>query len=253
MPAAADSAGPVTRPGAAAADARWVRSGMAIARYKDLCVDSLDAHALAAFWAPRLGLEAHPHDDGDACLRSPDGDTAVWVNRVPEAPSVKNRLHLDVNAESVEPFVASGAVLLDDSLQWTVMRDPDGQLFCVFTRDEPVTRRLYELVWDVTGDDDAADEVARWWGGLLGSEVQRSGRGFSWAEPVPGAPFESFVYQAVPEAKQGKNRVHVDVTCDAVEGLVAAGARVLRGRGDDIQWTVMSDPWGNEFCAFTDE
>ena len=29
------------------------------------------------------------------------------------------------------------------------------------------------------------------------------------------------------------------------------GATVLRERDEDIRWTVLADPEGNEFCAFT--
>ena len=32
--------------------------------------------------------------------------------------------------------------------------------------------------------------------------------------------------------------------------LVSAGARVLRAPDDDIEWWVLTDPEGNEFCAF---
>jgi hypothetical protein len=37
---------------------------------------------------------------------------------------------------------------------------------------------------------------------------------------------------------------------DDVASLVAAGATVLRPQDDEIEWTVMADPDGNEFCAF---
>ena len=69
---------------------------MPTARYKDLCIDAVDAHAAAAFWGGLLGWEAHPHDDGDACLRLGDETVLVWVNAVPEPTTVKNRVHLDV-------------------------------------------------------------------------------------------------------------------------------------------------------------
>jgi hypothetical protein len=36
-----------------------------------------------------------------------------------------------------------------------------------------------------------------------------------------------------------------------VPDLVAAGATVLRARDDAIGWTILADPDGNEFCAFT--
>lgn len=60
-------------------------------------------------------------------------------------------------------------------------------------------------------------------------------------------------FQPVPEPKTVKNRVHIDVTTDDLDGLVAHGATVLRARGDGgLGWTILADPQGNEFCAFTD-
>jgi hypothetical protein len=34
---------------------------------------------------------------------------------------------------------------------------------------------------------------------------------------------------------------------------MAAGAVVLRPQDDEIAWTVLADPDGNEFCAFLEE
>ena len=223
---------------------------MSLATYKDLCIDAADPHALAAFWGPLLGCDAHPHDDGDACLRVGD-EVRVWVNRVPEPKTVKNRLHLDVNAESLQPALDAGATVHDELPRWTVMLDPDGQEFCVFVRDEQVTEPFYELVWDVTGGADTAHDLAVWWGDLLGGRPVRD-EGYSYIEDVAGLPCESIVFVPVPEAKTAKNRIHVDVTTDAIGPLVSAGATVVRQKGDDgIGWTVMADPAGNEFCAFT--
>jgi len=53
----------------------------------------------------------------------------------------------------------------------------------------------------------------------------------------------------VPEAKTTKNRMHIDVFGDTAE-LLARGARLLRARGGDIEWDVLADPEGNEFCMF---
>jgi hypothetical protein len=57
-------------------------------------------------------------------------------------------------------------------------------------------------------------------------------------------------FQLVPEAKQGKNRVHLDLSAtDAVvevKRLCALGATVQAERED---WTTMQDPDGNEFCV----
>ncbi len=224
---------------------------MPTARYKDLCIDAVDAHAAAAFWGGLLGWEAHPHDDGDACLRLGDETVLVWVNAVPEPTTVKNRVHLDVRAESLEAAVRSGATVVDERERWTVLTDPDGQQFCIFVREAPVSNRFYELVWDVTGDVADAHGLALWWAAVLGGDVVREDE-WSSVEGVEGLPFESLVFQPVPEAKATKNRVHLDVTTDALAPLIAAGAVVLRDKGEDgIGWTVMADPAGNEFCAFT--
>jgi len=223
---------------------------MPLATYKDLCIDAIDPHAFSAFWGRLLGWEAHPHDDGGSCLRVGD-EVRGWVNRVPEPKTAKNRLHLDIRAASLTPPLEAGAVVHDEQPRWTVLLDPDGQEFCVFLRDEPVGEPAYELVWDVTGDEDAAHRLARWWGEALGGDVVRD-EGWSHVENVSGLPFEAIVFQPVPEDKRTKNRIHVDVTTADVGLLVVAGATAVRKKGDGgIGWTVMADPAGNEFCAFT--
>ena len=62
------------------------------------------------------------------------------------------------------------------------------------------------------------------------------------------------LFQAVPETKTVKNRVHLDLIVgperhDAeVERLVALGASVVGVHdGDEGRWTLMVDPEGNEF------
>jgi predicted enzyme related to lactoylglutathione lyase len=54
----------------------------------------------------------------------------------------------------------------------------------------------------------------------------------------------------VPEPKTVKNRIHWDVLVDDLAALVSAGATILRPADDEIRWTVLADPEGNEFCAF---
>ena len=56
------------------------------------------------------------------------------------------------------------------------------------------------------------------------------------------------VFSRVPEPKTVKNRLHWDVAGELDE-LLGAGARLLRARGDDIEWDVLADPEGNEFCV----
>ncbi|CCG01581.1 VOC family protein [Blastococcus saxobsidens] len=56
----------------------------------------------------------------------------------------------------------------------------------------------------------------------------------------------------VPEPKTAKNRLHFDVDGDR-DALLAAGATLVRGQDDDIDWDVLADPEGNEFCVFAPE
>ncbi|NUR07935.1 MAG: VOC family protein [Nocardioidaceae bacterium] len=222
---------------------------MAIARYKDLCMDAADPTRLGTFWAAALGLELHTQDNGDTYLTGPTKQHTIWVNGVPEPKTVKHRMHLDVNVASVDELVVLGATVVDaDSFRWTLMADPEGGEFCAFVRDGEIERRLYEIGADTGDSAEHAHRIAAWWAQVLGGRAGDE-EGFSWVDQIPGAPFESIDFAPVPEPKVAKNRLHLDVI-GKVEDLVAAGATVLRAQDDEIGWTVMADPDGNEFCAF---
>jgi hypothetical protein len=66
------------------------------------------------------------------------------------------------------------------------------------------------------------------------------------------------ILQRVPEARNGKNRMHIDIVRDDVEGevgrLEALGARRLHDGLRDmgpVRWVTMADPDDNEFCVCT--
>jgi hypothetical protein len=217
------------------------------ARWKDLCLDAVRPDVLAPFWAAALGLTDTRGPDGDHRLDGPTPEHRVWINRVPEPVTVKQRVHLDVLAGSLAEIEALGAtpVTRPGEFPWTTLRDPEGGEFCVFVRDDVPDQRLYEIVVDT----DDPGSIARWWAEVLGAVRVDDPKGYSWVEQIPGAPFTSIDFVPVPEAKSVKNRVHWDVVGSAAD-LEAAGAKVLRERDDEIAWTVMADPEGNEFCAF---
>lgn len=64
------------------------------------------------------------------------------------------------------------------------------------------------------------------------------------------------VFVPVPEPKEGKNRIHLDLAsrtpahqAELVErALELGGSRVDLGQGD-VPWVVLADPEGNEFCV----
>ena len=215
--------------------------------FKDLCIDSVNPDVLAPFWATALGLRAEP-SGVDFRLVDDVPEHALWVNKVPESRTVKQRVHLDVNVAAVSELTKLGALVIDETQPWTVLADPEGGELCAFVRDpESLTDyRVYELVVD------AADPIAiaSWWAARYAANVcHDQDRGFSWIDGVPGMPW-AMVFQWVPEPKSAKNRMHWDVWGDT-ESLVAAGARLLRSRDDEIGWDVLADPEGNEFCVFT--
>ena len=104
---------------------------------------------------------------------------------------------------------------------------------------------------------DAEDpaRLARWWAAALGYvivtdqppdevEIRRT------PDQLPG-----LLFTAVPEAKKGKNRLHIDLRPDdqeaEVERLIDMGARYADIGQGDVSWVVLADPEGNEFCVLS--
>jgi hypothetical protein len=221
-------------------------TGSAIS-FKDLCIDAVNPEVLAVFWASALGLRAEP-TGGNFRLVDNVPEHTVWINKVPEPRTAKQRVHLDVDVSTVSDLTDLGAVIIDDTQSWTVLADPEGGVLCAFVR-EPESLpdyRVYEVVVD------AADPVsiASWWAERYGATVGHDqDRAFSWIDQAPGMPWE-MVFQWVPEPKTVKNRMHWDIWGET-EDLLAAGARLLRQHDSEIDWDVLADPEGNEFRVFT--
>jgi Glyoxalase-like domain len=102
-----------------------------------LAVDCAAPAELAGWWSRLLGGRVEVDPGGDATLHTPDG-LAIDFLRVPEAKTVKNRLHLDLRsadlAVATEQALALGATRADDVYdggRWQVLRDPEGNEFCL--------------------------------------------------------------------------------------------------------------------------
>lgn len=140
-------------------------------RALSLTLDAADPATLATFWAKALGyqLEAPPEGfaswpealtawgvpedewDSAAAIVDPAGvGPRIFIQRVPEPKTAKNRLHIDVHSGAGRPgakdmgivravaadLQASGASIIAefdraDIGQWIVMADPEGNEFCV--------------------------------------------------------------------------------------------------------------------------
>jgi glyoxalase superfamily protein len=104
----------------------------------EIVVDSADPAAIAAWWHGVLGGELGGNEEkGWAWLDQVPGmpfENIVFV-RVPEAKTVKNRVHWDVDTSDVQLLLDHGATVLrrrDDEIGWQVLADPEGNEFCAF-------------------------------------------------------------------------------------------------------------------------
>jgi len=65
--------------------------------------------------------------------------------------------------------------------------------------------------------------------------------------------YPGICFVPVAESKSGKNRLHIDIDPDdqeaEVERLIALGARRVDIGQGSVNWVVLADPEGNEFCV----
>ena len=115
---------------------------------------------------------------------------------------------------------------------------------------EPAPAVTVEVCIDTTDPERLAD----FWSGLLGyrPEPSESGRWVHLDPPAPGLPVLNL--QRVPEAKAGKNRLHLDLYVADPDAWIARGEELgatrLALHDDPADWfQVMADPEGNEFCV----
>lgn len=132
--------------------------------------DANDVPRLVAFWEQALGYEVQPPPpgfetwedfardkgipeeqwDGWGALIDPDGKRPrIFIQRVPEGKTAKNRVHLDVNVgegfdgedratrvkQEAERLEGLGAARQREVFErgefWIVMQDPEGNEFCL--------------------------------------------------------------------------------------------------------------------------
>ena len=107
-------------------------------RWQNIVVDCHDPERVGRFWSQALGLPLQGPQDGEGWLK-PGGDHPdILFLEVPEAKSVKNRLHLDLRpddqAAEVQRLISLGARHVDIGQRdviWVVLADPEGNEFCV--------------------------------------------------------------------------------------------------------------------------
>jgi hypothetical protein len=110
----------------------------------DLVLDCTNPQNLAQFWRDALGYREYFVDTSMAVLVPKENDLPPLVLQgVPEPRAGKNRMHLDIVVDDIEPEIrrlqALGAIRLDEGAQsfgetqWVRMADPEQNEFCVCT------------------------------------------------------------------------------------------------------------------------
>ena len=112
-------------------------------------IDCANAYELSEWWKPVLGyvdLDGDPNLPGheECMIRDPETGHQLLFIEVPDAKTVKNRVHLDMRPrsvsrdEEVEGLLAHGATLVGDhrgirgpGSGWVTLADPEGNEFCI--------------------------------------------------------------------------------------------------------------------------
>lgn len=232
-------------------------------------IKARDDAALGRFWAAALGWGVSSEGPGVTNVEPvgfvwPD-PVAVCVDvvTVPDPETVRYRVHLDLattspahQAELVARLEALGATRADvgqGDVPWTVLADPEGNVFCVL-EPRPVYRdtgpiaavvlscadpRALARFWSEATDwvlHEVTDDVAR----------LRSARGVG--------PYLELL--RTPPDDPVRTRLHIDLLpCPGddqaaeVARLQALGATHADVGQGDVPWRCLADPEGNELCV----
>ncbi len=112
-------------------------------------------------------------------------------------------------------------------------------------------------VRSITVDSTNPRALGRWWADLLGWRITDEEEDELVIGPAADSEEEGIapdmVFVRVPELKSVKNRLHLDLRPDNQQAETARAIElgatpVDVGQSDDMSWTVLADPEGNEFC-----
>jgi predicted enzyme related to lactoylglutathione lyase len=236
-----------------------------------------DPQRVAEFWSALLDYE--PQAAGESWIASdPRGEgTRLLFNRMEKSQTIELPIHLDINVPDREAelqrILELGGRLVetkshaigDLSELWTVMRDPEGNGFCI--QSPPNTP--HNLIGNVTFSCAEPQELGRFWAFALGwpqEEIddgflqqlrdagvdERELSGFYVVRP-PDNGRPRFLFQRREKSRPDSYPIHLDLGTDdreaEIERLAQAGATVVETKqGTSITFTIMRDPEGNPFC-----
>jgi predicted enzyme related to lactoylglutathione lyase len=232
---------------------------------------------VAQFWAELLdGYTAEP--SGQTYFVRGDGPE-LFFNKMKKSPTIEMPIHLDVNVPDRETelqrLLGLGARLVETKSHsigevseiWTVMRDPEGNGFCIQTPPNALPERY---IGNVTFSCAGPVPLGRFWAEALGWRDEPIDEGFLQTLREAGMDereFDAFyvtrnadgsrprlLFHRREKSRPNSYPIHLDFRSEDreadVERLTAIGATVVETKSDDERtWTVMRDPEGNPFCV----
>jgi predicted enzyme related to lactoylglutathione lyase len=226
---------------------------------------------VAEFWTELLdGYDVVP--SGPAFFGRGDGPELFFEKRE-KSPTIELPIHLDVNVPDREAelhrILGFGGKLVETkshqigelSETWTVMRDPEGNGFCIQSPPNTDTRRIGNVTFSCSNPI----PLGRFWAAALGWPDEPISQEFiqtlldAGMDPLETESFyvtretptsrPRFLFQRRERSRPESYPIHLDLRADDRETesrrLADLGATV-EGAGDTR--TIMRDPEANPFC-----
>jgi predicted enzyme related to lactoylglutathione lyase len=238
-----------------------------------------DPERLAGFWATLLDYEAA--SAGDSWIATdPRGEgTRLLFNRMEKSEAIEVPIHVDVNVPDrdaeLNRILQLGGQLVetrsdsigDFSETWTVMRDPEGNGFCI---QSPPKTPPHRYIGNVTFSCAEPRQLGAFWAEALGWPEEEADEDFMqklrdagvaerdlsgfYATRPPNAGRPRFLFQRREKSRPSSYPIHLDFGTDDREAEVArlerAGASVVETKeGANLTFTILRDPEGNPFCV----
>ena len=227
---------------------------------------------LAEFWASLL--DGYSADDNFARGDGPE----LFFSKREKSPTIELPIHLDVNVPDREAelqrILELGGKLVetkshqigDLSETWTVMRDLEGNGFCIQSPPNTDARRIGNVTFSCA----EPTRLGPFWAKALGWPDEPIDQGFVQQLLDAGMDereTESFyvtretptsrprlLFQRRERSRPASYPIHLDFRTDdrqaELERLQQLGATLEQTKSDDERtWTIMRDPESNPFCV----
>ncbi len=235
-------------------------------RIVSLCLDANDPATLAGFWAAALRWKIDRTRNEVELVPTDDTRFGIVFEAVSEQKVGQNNIHLDLTTSSiedqhdtVEQLIELGARHVDigqgDDEDHVVLADPEGNEFCILAPDNNFLAGCGRLG---AVNADGTRQTGLFWGAALGWPLVWD-RDEETAIRAPDGTGPLITWSGPPlMPKLGKNRLHLDLAPPAhveqrleVDRLVELGATLVDIGQHHVDWVVMADPDGNEFCLLS--